>query len=547
MAKNTPLLPEEMVDAEESKGQNFYEKDSFAQDSEGYAVYRKLIYDLNLQEECVYHHNGYKSVMVHYVDHEFKLHMASYSDKILKEFVPLSNWTAFNRYLLRHKKFMSAPYVFTQAYVSTEDFNHPKGYKLRDDLMFLDLERFIEVATTPKFSVNFMTGEISCNAPLKKVIRRDGNDLVMELLSIIFPEPSELKAFLDFLSLYAFENRYGLAKPTFIMYGSDRGTGKNLIFESLIGNIYEGQTCPLPPNYDKFTGFLEKKFVYIDENNEASLDPIHLYNFVKRMSGQRFNIVNRKRIEAKAILNGTFFAIASNEKALNIRDFVTDPSQNQFFVINTVGTKHPAISEFKKKIGQLGYGGVVDLIEKCLGWFIFSELFPVYEKLKLENKKNGYRYGMSVPISDGLMKLVNMSVSSTDKSIIQMLDNLCNGNHKEYPLTHELLAHFIDFSNHPTDKANGFLTNKLLKSLCKLERVNDTSFYLFLDKYRLVLSSKFRRYVYGGKPTGLMLDFKRLSYLFENNAWTGSELGYDTDDTADKNIYDELLSEDSDV
>ena len=547
MSKNTPLLPEEMIDSEDSGQKKFYLKEVVAQDSEGYAIYKKLIYDMNLDEECLYYYNGYKTISVKYIDNEFRISTASYADKVLKEFVPLNNWQAFNRFIVRHKKFMSTPQIINHAFITQENLTHPKGYSLREDLMFLDLEHIIENATKPKVEIDFNTGHIICYSPIRAVIDKDGNELVMELLKIIFPDPAELKSFLDFLSLYTFENRYGLAKPTFIMYGSDRGTGKNLIFESLIGNIYEGQICPLPPNYDKFTGYLEKKFVYIDENNEASLDPIHLYNFVKRMSGQRFNIVNRKKIEAKTVLNGTFFGIASNEKALNIRDFITDASQNQFFVINTIGSKHPAISEFKKKISLLGYGGVVNLLERCLGWFVFSVLFPNYEKLKEDNKKNGYRYGMEVPISDGLLKLVNMSVSSCDKSIIQMLENLCTGNRQDYSLTIELSKHFTDFSNHTTEAENGFITHKLLKSLCRQEKVNDTAFYLFLDKFNLVKSSKFRRYINGSKPTGLLLDYNRISYLFENNAWTGRNEGYDTDIAGNTNIYDELLFDDGSI
>jgi hypothetical protein len=545
MSGNTPFLPEELMDSkpEDSGEQKFYLKDVVAQDAEGYAVYKKLLFDMNLNDECLYYYNGYKTVQVKYIDYEFKLHTASYSDKVLKEFVSLNNWQSFNRLLVRHKKFMASPQILNHAFVATENLSHPKGYILREDLMFLSVKDMAEIATTPKIEIDLPTGQILCYSPLRKILRED-DELIMELLRIIFPEPSELKSFLDFLSLYAFENRYGLAKPTFIMYGSDRGTGKNLIFESLIGSIYDGQVCPLPPNYDKFTGYLEKKFVYIDENNEASLDPIHLYNFVKRMSGQRFNPVNRKGIESKTKLNGTFFGIASNEKALNIRDFVTDPAQNQFFVINTIGTKHPAISEFKKKIGALGYGGVVDLIEKSLGHFIFYVLFPIYEQLKLDNKRTGFRYGMEVPISEGLVKLINLSVSSSDKSIIQMLDNLATGNRTEYHLTPELGYHFVEFSNKQVDAENGFLTTKLIKSLCKQEKVNDTAFYLFLDKYSLVKSAKFRRYVYGTKPTGLLIDFTRLEYLSENNAWAGREEGYDTDSNSG-NIYDELIGGDN--
>ncbi len=539
--KNIPLKPD--IPADDSGEKKFYQKDIVTQDAEGYAIYKKLIFDMNLNSECLYWADGFKTIRVDYIDNEFKISKATYTEKSLKSFVSIANWIPLMKYLIRHKKFMSKPKIVVKAYVTKENLSEEKGYSSRGDLRFLDKKTFIENATTSNVEFDTDRGSIICYTPLIAPVDIR-NDLIEELLRIIYPEENEYKSIVDFLSLYSFEDRCGLAKPTFIMYGHQRGTGKNFIFETFMGAIYAGQICPLPPNYDKFTAYLEKKFVYIDENNEASLDPIRLYNFVKRMSGQKFNMVNRKSVEAKMILNGTFFGIASNEKALNMRDFISDPSQNQFLVINTIGEKHSAFKAFKKKIACAGYHGLQHLVDRCLGHFVFSVLFKNYERIKIENKRLSFRYGMNVPISEGLIKLMQMSVSTSDKGAISMLDNLTTGNKKEYDLIPELGYHFLEFQNKESDRANGFLSNKLLKSLCKQERIGETAFYLFLDKYDLIRSNKFRRYVYGCKPVGILLDFGRLIYLFENNAWSGIKEGYDTDTGFEQeDIFSELVED----
>ncbi len=535
-----PLKPD--IPADDTGEKKFYLKDVVAQDAEGYAIYKKLIFDMNLDEECLYWANGgYKIIKVSYIDNDFGLNISSFTEKALRNFVTLPSWIPLNKYIIRHRKFLSSPKIKNLAYIAKEDLSKPKGYALRGDLSFLDKGDMIELATSSNIEFDYNTGYIKCFTPLIKPIDKN-NELIEELLGIIYPKKEEYDSIIDFLSLYAFESRYGLAKPTFIMFGTNRGTGKNLMFETIIGSIYAGQMCPLPPNYDQFTGYLDKKFVYIDENNEASLDPIHLYNFVKRMSGQKYNIVNKKRIEAKMISNGTFFGISSNEKALNIRDAITDPSQNQFLVINTLEEKHKPISIFNSKIALLGYTGLPNFIDRCLGNFVFTKLFDNYEKMKIRSKKIGFRYGMEVPISDGLVKLVTLSVSSSEKSIIQILDNLVSGYRNSYHLTTELGYHFVEFKGKMNDNANGFLTHKLLRALCSQEKVKDTSFYLFLDKYNLVKSMKFRRYVYGAKPTGILIDFPVLIRLFEYNSWSGQDEGYDTDEESDiDNIFDTAL------
>lgn len=448
---------------------------------QGRLLYGKVCDLLGIKEDELYYYNGIKSYKIDYnnTTFDFRLLKASYSKDAVKamlapdggsgskEYNLLLNWMFANR------NFHGEPFMVRHAFLTRESKASEQGFFWREGLTN---ENWIEESQKVRVEYNTQSGTIKVYTPICKV-NKSYNSAINKMFEIIFDDPAELKSFKQLLALFTFEDRGGLARPTFIMFGA-RGSGKNLLSEYVFAGVFPGQTKPIAINSESFSGYLENKGVIIDENAKKKEDLEAQYEFIKQTSGQRFASVNKKQVEAYNVLNTSYMFILANNQPLHIKDEIKSSKENQFLVFYVDRSKTEEFGEFKAEIAEQGYVDISDLIDKCLGHYITTELFDIYKELKLECKQENYRYGMDVPLTAGLKAIKDMSVSIKQTYVDQVFYDLIHSDFTYYEnqpkFTDYVLAEAQLFKN-----KDGFLSFNALKAMCairdiKAEHVNWT-------------------------------------------------------------------------
>ncbi|MCU7490531.1 MAG: hypothetical protein HF312_02610 [Ignavibacteria bacterium] len=205
----------------------------------------------------------------------------------------------------------------------------------------------------------------------------------------------------EWLAVFCYTNYEKL--PTIILTGP-RGAGKNT-FAEMIQAIYPTLSTVAGDIKGSFNPFAEKKFVYIDE---SASDGKVQYQMLKKFSGQGFVEVNKKYIPQYLVRNNLNIMLLSNDDLpiyVSRDELPTDEKNNQFFVfqVKSRNTFDPRIKE--KLIDRLGY-------------YIRTELKNVFENLST----GGYRYSISVPITDEEKKLFNNSLTDIEAEADRVID-----------------------------------------------------------------------------------------------------------------------------
>lgn len=315
------------------------------------------------------------------------------------------------------------------------------------------------------YRIDRFAGVLQCYTPAKPLIENNNDDM-LELLEIILG--TETDVFLNYLSFLILENRTELARPTLMLTGV-RGAGKNLLVETIISNMLNQHLIgPLPPNYMQFTGFYEKKFVFLDEQ-ELDVDRVILGQMVKKFSGSKNVSINKKRDQSYKAVNKIFFAVMANARPFNIREMPDSPEDNQFLLVHFTRQLNAdeRFKEFREKHGS----ELSHFVKKSAGYFIKDVLIPRYRQLKQEYQNN-CRYGFPIPITKKLEDWNKMSSYNYELELDDMIADL-------YQLDIEdLLANFST-PKHDTYRAciiklrqDNFISNTLLRDYAIARRIS---------------------------------------------------------------------------
>ncbi len=419
-------------------------------------LYDSVCTAFNVKNGDIWYYNGVKIYSIYYNTEveDYKLNESNISKDMLlavlngdrKIYAELLRWLATN------KAFKAKPHLVKRACLTTEVKNS-KGFKFSNGYTE---ENWKERSQKQQISTCLESGRFTLYVAMCKVDEQN-NEAINQILKIIIPNEQELSTFKDMLALYAFEDRGGMAKPTFVMFG-DRGIGKNLITEGVLGNVYPGQVSPMPPNSDNFTGYLEKKGAILDENTGKAVDQEKQYQHIKKMSGAKLVAINKKGIDNYDSISHTWYFILANEKPLHIRDEIQAPHNNQFFVIYADSDKSEMFDEYLKEHRAFALGGQSSSVVKAfLGHYIQTELFEIYCKLKKRMVVKGSRYGMSIAPTRGLKMIKGMSSNIKETLVDQLINDLFDENFINYNLSDTLSIEARFFRDR-----KGFLSSTLL-------------------------------------------------------------------------------------
>jgi hypothetical protein len=463
---------------------NLMGKSDPEKEESGLKLYVKICKLLNAKlGEIVYHNGQIKQIVIINDKYMLSANLVSIKDSNIKDlldgFTP--HQILFNRFVLLNYLFPASIKLNKFAYVTEHDGSKKEGFKLRKDLHKYrnNLEKLMQAGTEQKYTINHKTGTIDLFIPTIAV-RKKGNKLINEYFDIVFGKEHSLLA-KRHAALYTFENRYGISRPTLIIYG-DRGTWKNLHIEKFLGGIYQGLVFKAIPN-KSFNSYLNNKIVFYDETTEEKTGNLMgLYDKLKEMSGSSVNYLSTKYGSDQAIVNGIFPILLSNDpKPIHIKDMIENENQNQFLVIYTkyAQRSQDRFEKLKTKIQSMGYRDFEFFFEDYLGYYLWTDLFDVYKQMKKEGVGINYRYGMPIPITAGLKRILKASVTDSKVSSIQIIKEFYYENIdfiNKFNFNDEYVQMFEAF-NKP--KTKGCIPLRLLRKITTREHI--THFRTFIE------------------------------------------------------------------
>jgi len=237
-------------------------------------------------------------------------------------------------------------------------------------------------------------------APLQTA--KQDNDFIERYLQERF---QQYKDFIkEYLAVFCYTNYSKL--PTLILKGP-RGNGKST-FAEIVGEIYRPLTYEWQGHEENFTYEVEKKLLIVEENESTKMSQ---YKTLKKYSGQKYAIVNKKFKDPYKVRNNMNIIMLTNEAIplyVSREEQPKDEFNNQFFVYEFPEIKPPMDPRIQDKILAR------------LGHYIRTELRSVFNSII----DIGYRYSITVPITDAEKALFIDNVTDLEADTDRCLQKL---------------------------------------------------------------------------------------------------------------------------
>jgi len=453
---------------------------------EGKAEYIKVCKTLKLKQgELVY----YKNICAFSVTNDkFKYFLgeSSYGNDALKSILKSKeNVDKLIKYTVANHALKSKPQLHKYCYITNATSQEDVGFRFRKDLEPYkdDFDKWTALASSMTSVFDPENHCYNCYVPLIRRISAD-NKTINHYLKMTFGD--DIPAIMDWMALYAFENRYEISRPTLLLQG-ERGSGKNTFIEAMVSQIYSRVTSEV--TFDNFTEFYDSKLVYVGEISKELHKPIQLWDFSKQISGQAISVANNKYGSKSNVVNGVFFVMMTNEpKPFHIKDPITNPDDNQMLVVrmDRSDITDEAVKKFKIDLNKKGYLTIAEFFADNLGHWVYTDLFTHYKDLRKRIKNRPCRYGMPVPITKSLIDIMQLSISGNEAGMMKCIEDLFYQNSMHYGLSDEEEQMFKMFSAGTASGLKGFLPASIIGKMSKIDRFDINSFNWFLRKNKWI-------------------------------------------------------------
>lgn len=377
--------------------------------------------------------------------------------EFIRCFIDRDSYKAFINYMSEKRMFYNTPHL-SLCYHMFEN-----GQRVLDGTGFLK-KRIIKA--------DYNTGEVQVFEPFRPEKDNKSSEL-KRLIQIICETPENYEMVESMMAQYCFESRRDSSgRCTLVCYGK-RGTGKGMLVEKIFARLLPGLATALPANFMNFNTFIQNKLVILDENENKDYDHNMISRLAKRISGGINEVINPKGMKPYSVKINAYFAIMSNQKPVEIKEFPEDEKNNQWICLqmNTPLHRNPDFLAFRRKYGP----DLTQFIEDNLGGFIRNELWERYQKI-LDYQKDGYRYGFPIYINDALNTLSEMTkyLDGDSEAMLETLLNTEQGDmaDKLPPMasTKEVISHWQQL------QFQGVLTNYLIKVFCDIFKIKPKTF-----------------------------------------------------------------------
>ena len=251
--------------------------------------------------------------------------------------------------------------------------------------------------------------------------------------------------FKEWLAVFVHTNYKKL--PTIILVGP-RGRGKSTIAE-MIAEIYPSLSQEWHGHEQNFTYEVEKKFLYVEENEMSNSNQ---YKTLKKYSGQKYAMVNKKFKDPYRVKNNTSIVMLTNDSVpiyVKRDELPTDTKNNQFFVYQ--------LPKIKTKFDA----NIQNALTDRLGHYIRTELKQVYEGINMD----GYRYSIDVPITPEEQLLFQCSTTDLEADADKFIEKMVLSTNETYSPFFEKGYVPVQFFKDFDISANHY--NRVVKNLVK--------------------------------------------------------------------------------
>lgn len=253
------------------------------------------------------------------------------------------------------------------------------------------------------YSVDKNTGVITIKISAIAEDKKD-NDFIENYLKHTF---GKYTGFIKkYMAMYVYTNYIQL--PTLVFHGP-RGSSKTT-FAEMVGAIYPNLYIDWKGDVGNHTPEAEKKLAVIEEND---LNAMSQYKILKKYTGQKHLLVNKKYQPEYMVRNNLNIMLLSNEAIplyVEKTEMPSDESNNQFFV-----WKFPELNVKRD-------GNFLDKLKARLGHYIRTELKTVFDTID----KNYTRYGIPVPITEYETDLFESNVSNVEATTELAMEKIIN-------------------------------------------------------------------------------------------------------------------------
>jgi len=169
----------------------------------------------------------------------------------------------------------------------------------------------------------------------------------------------------------------------------------------MVGEIYKPLSGEWHGHEQNFTYEVENKLLIVEENEVSSLNQ---YKTLKKYSGQKYAIVNKKFQDPYEVRNNMNIILLANDNVplyVNREEMPSDEKNNQFFVYEL-----PDVSKESRR------ANMQKMLVDRLGYYIRTELKDVVDKLS--SRMESCRYSIETPITEAEIDLFKDNMTESD-------------------------------------------------------------------------------------------------------------------------------------